>query len=209
MNVLRFIGRKKLFVILCLLMGVFGVFAASRFLCYADNPVRSDVVVLYVGPGMEERLLEARQLVRDGYAEALIIPSYQAIFERLPDGRIESVGSSFIDQFTPTVRPARKKLPVYYEATHVEMLEGKRLMDLHGYRSALFVSSPYHMRRIRLISKEVLDPGRYDVRFVPSRYEDAAHGTLRFDPGDLRWLASEYLKVGWFLAYSALNADIP
>jgi hypothetical protein len=198
----RCFSRAKLLIILFLLIAILGVYAAPRFLRYADKPVRSDVVILFVGPGLEDRLLEARQLVRDGFADALIIPAYQAVFERLPDGRIESVGSSFIDQFTPTVRPARQKLPTYYEATHVEAFEAKRLMDLHGYRSALFVSSPYHMRRIRLISKEVFNSESYAVRFVPSRYEAITHGTVRMEIGELRWLATEYAKIGWLLAYS-------
>jgi uncharacterized SAM-binding protein YcdF (DUF218 family) len=181
---------------------VAGLQVSGRWLLYQDRPVRSEVVILFVGPGFEERLLEARRLVRAGYGHNLLIPAYNSYFQRMADGSVASLGKDFIEQFFPAVRAAGGKLPDHFEATHVEIIEAKRLMDAAGFRTALFVSSPYHMRRIRLISDRVFADG-YTIRFVPSRSQPAH--PVRAMVADLRWLVSEYVKIGWFLGYSRLE----
>lgn len=196
---------KRLFIP-ALLTGIAALllFLAPRWLLYADSPAASDVVVLFIGPGFEDRLTEARRLVREGYARSLLIPAYHGSFRRNDDGYIVSVGGDFIEKFFPAVRVAMGTFPSCYEETHVEALEAKRLMDAGGFRSALFVSSPYHMRRIRLISREVFDPERYTVRFVPAQPLNVLRRPLLPDLASIRWQTSEYLKIGWFLAYSTL-----
>ena len=201
----RGFSKRLVIVFLVLFIVTSGLFLAPRWLLYADQPVKADVVVLFVGPGFEDRLIEARRLVRKGYAKTMVIPAYNCSFRMSRDGRFEDLGRCFIDQFFPAVREAGEKLPSYYEATHVEALEAKRLMDARGFRSALFVSSPYHMRRIRLISGEVFDPVHYTVRFVPAGSVEAKNRSKRFDPASLRWQASELVKIGWFKAYSVLD----
>ncbi|MCD6532570.1 MAG: YdcF family protein, partial [Deltaproteobacteria bacterium] len=87
-----------------------------------------------------------------------------------------------------------------FENTHLEMIMGKKIMDKLGYRSAIIVSSPYHMRRLQLIAGKVFG-NDYQVGFTATPFEK--FGTL----GCFRsWKAfenvgSEYLKIGWFLVY--------
>lgn len=188
--------------LICLLLAA--LFLAPRWLLYSDPPAAADAVVLFVGPGFEDRLIEARRLVRERYARSLLIPAYHGSFRGNDDGRIVSVGGDFIEKFFPAVRVAMGTYPACYEETHVEALEARRLMDARGYRSALFVSSPYHMRRIRMISGKVFDPGRYAIRFVPAQPLNALRRPLPPDLASIRWQTSEYLKIGWFLVYSAV-----
>lgn len=186
---------------ICLLLAA--LFLAPRWLLYADPPTAADTVVLFVGPGFEDRLTEARRLVREGYARSLLIPAYHGSFRR-NDGHIVSVGGDFIEKFFPAVRVAMGTYPACYEETHVEALEARRLMDARGFRSALFVSSPYHMRRIRMICGKVFDPGRYEIRFVPAQTLNVLRRPLLPDLASIRWQTSEYLKIGWFLVYSVV-----
>jgi len=198
--------RKKLLILFALFPGLvcLALVLGPRYLLYADPPAASDVVVLFVGPGFEDRLTEARRLVREGYARSLLIPAYHGSFRRNDDGHIVSVGGDFIEKFFPAVRVAMGTFPACYEETHVETIEARRLMDSRGFRTALFVSSPYHMRRIRLICKEVFDAERYTVRFVPAQPLNTIRKPSRFNVAGIRWQTSEYLKIGWFLAYSAV-----
>ncbi len=63
------------------------------------------------------------------------------------------------------------------------------------------MSSPYHMRRIRMLAGKVFGDGRYTFYCVPSEFEK------RYDVTDWRVrcgrenMLSEYVKIGWFIVY--------
>lgn len=89
----------------------------------------------------------------------------------------------------------------YYEDTHIEVLEAKRIMDESGFHSAILVSSPYHMRRIRLIAGKVFGSGRYSFYCVPTSFERSFVAKDWFDERSRGILASEYVKIGWLMLY--------
>jgi len=57
-----------------------------------------------------------------------------------------------------------------YEDTDLEVLHAKAMMGRFGFKSADFLSSPYRIRRRKLIARRVFDGGFYDLSFVPNRY---------------------------------------
>ena len=62
-------------------MGVLILFAvlfiyAPNYLVYSDKPQKADAVVLFLGNEYKERRAEAVHLIRDGYADYLLIPAY-------------------------------------------------------------------------------------------------------------------------------------
>ena len=77
----------------------------------------------------------------------------------------------------------------------------KAMMDELGFKSANFVSSPYHMRRVKLIADRVFAGGNYNLSFVPSRYEETHKNLWWLNKYDLKWVLSEYSKIIWFLLY--------
>jgi uncharacterized SAM-binding protein YcdF (DUF218 family) len=95
----------------------------------------------------------------------------------------------------------------HFENTHVESLEAKRQLDERGFRSALFVSSPYHMKRLYLISRTVFNRNKYTLTFIPSRFQQ---GFTLDDWSNKRirnMIFREYLKMGWFLMYAPFAID--
>lgn len=181
------------------------VWLAPGFLFTDDLPRKADAVVLFVGPGNESRLDEAKQLIREGYARYLLIPSSGELFTLDSSGGLERVagrgprGNLFIRiRIAATYRK-------HYENTHIEALEAKRMLDDLGLRSAMLVSSGYHMRRIRLIAGRVFDGRNYSISCNPARWQKP------FSAGD--WLnrerrkiiVSEYVKIGWFWVYGAFS----
>lgn len=171
-------------------------FHAPSFLLVSEDPVKSDAVVLFLGGQKGIREKEAYMLVKEGYADYLIIPAYGQIRKRGPDGKLERLDP------TSTHNTTNVKLhtAVWMEDTHIEVLETKRLMDASGLRSALFVSSPYHLRRIKMISGELFGDS-LAVRYVPTRYEAPSETFWLFDNRDRRLVLTEYAKISWFLLY--------
>jgi uncharacterized SAM-binding protein YcdF (DUF218 family) len=87
-------------------------------------------------------------------------------------------------------------------------------MDDLGLRSALLVSSPYHMRRIKLITGHVFKPapssppfekegqGGFRLYTVPTRFETQGKGIWLFNSSERNFVLTEYTKIVWFLLYS-------
>ena len=178
-------------VIVCLL--VFYVFAFS-YLNYCDKPEKSETVVLFIGPGYHERLKEAEKLIENGYAKILVIPAYRELFT-IVDG---SLKKSRIFHNIPFNRKVYKR---YFENTHIEELTAKQMMDTVGYTSAIFVSAPYHMRRIRIISASIFSTPNYRLAFIGSRYLQHGISLSVFKWSFMKRVCMEYVKICWFFIY--------
>ena len=186
---------------LFVLLTLFVIFAPG-FLFTEDPARKADAVVLFVGPGNEARLYEARQLVKDGYARYLLIPASGEVYAQ--DSAAELVkleGKLPRADFVHRIRMA-SAYKRHYENTHKEVLEARRMMEDRGLHSALMVSSAYHMRRIRMISWRVFDGSKYLISCSPTQWGQ------EFTAGDWlvkdrrRIIVSEYAKIGWFLMYA-------
>ena len=193
-------GKFFLLAVVSLVVAISVLWWSPRYLTYAELPVKANAVILLVGPGNEARVAEARQLLEEGYAHHLLIPAYN----RLCAGSREA--GAFFDVPAPRkqshiVNGNWDFYPIRFEETHIELLEAKRFMDIAGYRSALIVSSPYHMRRVSMIAQQVFPKQRYSIRCVPARTEVSDLGFWRLGPADLRWQVSEYLKICWYQLY--------
>jgi len=186
-------------ILSCLLVVGLGIVCAPAFLAYSYSIDKVDCVVMMVGDG-GDRFKGAEQLVEEGYSEVLLIPAYNKV------AFVEEAGLGEMDyvKMAPVVgKPVSFMGRRYrvFENTHLEMLKGKKIMDKLGYRSAIIVSSPYHMRRLQLIAGKVFGDD-YRIGFQATPFEK--YDTL----GCFRsWEAfenvrSEYLKIGWFLVYS-------
>lgn len=189
---------------------------APRYLGYSDSPKPSEAVILLMGPDYNSRKREALQLVSEGFANYLLVPAkgtmLKAIDERHQTSELggkSAVTARKLEALKPT-RIRQSPLPKHadlYENTHLEMLRGKEMMDVYGLKSGIFVSSPEHMRRIKIIADRMFAQQEFDLSFVPTRYEKP-WGTLWWTKIDgLKQVASEYVKIGWFLVYSPFVGD--
>lgn len=177
--------------IVVLIIFVLLIIKAPGYLSYSDEPCRADAVILFLGNEYRERRAEAARLIRDGYADHLLIPAYGKL---LKADDLERPSRNGVP-----LRPSH--YPGFYEDTHVEVLEAKKLMDRNRLASAIFVSSPYHMRRIKLIANRVFTGGEYRIIFVPTRYEKPTNGPWFLNQGSIRKVVGEYGKIAWFFLY--------
>ena len=191
-------------IILCALI-VGAITYAPYYLARTDKPAKSDVIVLLIGSKFTPRKEEVFRLIQDGYARHLIIPAYGRIsdarlFAGQPAQTNPKPSSSLIRG--RVVKPAH--YPKYFEDTHIEILEAKKMMDRAGFKSAIFVSSPYHMRRISIIANKVFAKKDYRLLFVPSRYEQHHDSFWFLKKRDLKLVTGEYSKIIWFAIYGFL-----
>jgi len=180
------------------------LFFAPGFLVHADKSFSADAVVLFSGPGQKHRLEEARRLMREGYAKVLIIPDFGIVSRAEENGALEPVASGLWRQDTQQKVPLMSSYPRYFESTHVEALEAKRILDRLGLRSALMVSSPYHTQRISMICNRVFRGG-YDFAVVPARMQQAYSFRDWLDKEARKKIVSEYVKMIWFLLYEPFS----
>jgi hypothetical protein len=194
--------KRRITIIILYALVVGAVAYAPYYLVRTDKPVKSDVIVLLVGSKFTPRKEEVFKLIGDGYTRRLIIPAY---------GKVSDVElfSNQEGQANPKPDPSLIKgrivklshYPKYFEDTHIEILEAKKMMDKAGFKSAIFVSSPYHMRRISIIANKVFGKKDYQLVFVPSRYEQHSGALWFLYKRDLKLVFTEYSKIVWFTLY--------
>lgn len=185
---MRTIGAALLVILIFAVLA----FLSPQYLFYADVPQKSDAIVLFLGNEFKERKSETIKLMEEGYASYFVIPAYGRI--------VETQNHEAASKRAVASRPSR--YPSAYEDTHVEIIEAKRLMDSKGLKSAIFVSSPYHMRRIKIIADSVFPKETYQTLFVPTRFEKKGSGLWFRNEQETKKVLSEYSKIAWFMIYS-------
>jgi len=177
-----------------------GVLMAPVFLVYSQQLEKADCVIMLVGGEPGARIKGAKQLAEQSQVSSLLIPAYNQVAFVEGDG-LSEVGH--FDIASVVARPVKFLGRSYrvFENTHLELLKGKKIMDKLGYRSAIIVSSPYHMRRLQLIAWKVFGD-EYEIGFQPTPFEK--FDTLScFQSWEMfENVGSEYLKISWFLVYS-------
>lgn len=174
-----------------------GMFYAPQYLAYSTNYTKVDAIIILLGPDSSARLRHARDLIKKGMADYLIIPAYNKTYH--------------VDQGTIKLLPNKtdKKningennpvVPQYYEDTHLELIEAKKTMKMYGQKSAIFVSSPYHMRRIQLMVNKEFDY-HYESYFSPTPYDPAPLNVWELKASDWKKVRREYTKILWFIIY--------
>ena len=172
---------------------------SPRFLLYSSQYKKANAIILFLGPDFKARQKEAYRLINDGMADYLIIPAYHKAYRIYDKGPIKYLSSNLYssesDQKNITSPPS------FYEDTHLEIIEAQKVMSSYGLNSAIFVSSPYHMRRIKLIVMKIFDTNKGDFYFVPTSYEKAPANYWELSFADWKKVRKEYEKILWFFIY--------
>jgi uncharacterized SAM-binding protein YcdF (DUF218 family) len=153
-------------------LAAIGAYHAAAWLSEADPPQRAEAIIV-LGDDLT-RVLPGADLYRAGYASRVLLSAparspRKLTLEReglavlwfeeagrtlllrhdVPDASIETFGK----RLTSTVAEARAIAALFPE----------------GNRTLLVVTSPYHVRRARMIFRDALPHA--NIRIVPSRYE--------------------------------------
>lgn len=194
--------RKQLLLaaVLSAAMLLMVILFGPGYLTRTDTPVQADAVVVFVGPGDEYRFKEARTLIAEGYARYLIVPAYGTVSRVNDNGLLEPLVAEPRRRTVTARKPPAPGFKSYVENTHIEAILARQALNRLGMRSALLVSSPFHTRRIGLISNRVFNAD-YRIATVPSRFQKKFTVHDWFVRDHLSRIATEYTKMVWFLLY--------
>jgi hypothetical protein len=185
-------------ILLLVLLGGFVLFS-PRFLLYSSKYKKADAIILFLGPDFKARQKEANRLINGGMADYLIIPAYHKIYRIYDKGKMKYLSSNLY-----SFKSGQKNIassPSFYEDTHLEIIDAQKVMSGYGLNSAIFVSSPYHMRRIKIIAMKVFDTNKDDFYFVPTNYEKAPANCWELSLADWKKVRNECGKILWFFLY--------
>ena len=175
---------------------------APRFLLYSSAYEKADAIVLFLGPDFSLRQKQAYKLISENNADYLIIPAYKKTL-KINKGNIKSLSRDFSLGNVNKKNSSTFNRPRYYEDTHLEVLEARTVMADKGLKSAIFVSSPYHMRRISYIVRKVFSDEKASFYFVPTDFEKAPADFWELSLADWRKVGREYGKIIWFFIYAS------
>ena len=185
-------------IFLLVLLGGF-VLYSPRFLLYSSEYKKAKAIILLLGPDFKARQKEANKLINEGMADYLIIPAYHRTYRVYDKGKMKYLSSNLY-----SFKSGQKNItssPGFYEDTHLEIIDAQKVMSDYGLKSAIFISSPYHMRRIKIIAMKVFNTNKSDFYFVPTRYEKAPADCWELSLADWKKVRNEYGKILWFFIY--------
>ncbi len=190
---------KKIMLILVIVAAIItvAIFYAPRYLAYSTNYKKVDAVVILLGPVFNDREKHARDLIEKGMADYLIIPAYNKTYH-VDHGTLKPLSIKTDKNNIPGKN--NTVVPPYYEDTHLELIEAKKTMKMYGHKSAIFVSSPYHMRRIQIMVHKEFDR-QSEYYFSPTPYDQAPLNIWELKASDWRKVRRECAKIVWFMIY--------
>jgi hypothetical protein len=186
--------------LVALFSGVLALAAVSpQFLQFTEPPIDSDAIVVMVGPSYPDRVRAAQTILDQRLARYLIVPAYCVIFSAGVNGNLEAQLSMLRVGQGPCADPSPLAIR---EGTHRELELAREIMEHLGFRSVNLVSSPYHMRRIKVIADHVFAGSviRYACISAPS--DGSSQGAEFHDMETWWWVTREYTKLAWFIIYS-------
>lgn len=194
------------------ILGAFGLFAyrqpllvaAGAFLVVADELRPADVIVVLSG-SIPDRILEAVDLYRAGYASRLWLtregrlPGLDALRAKgvaLPERHEQNRDIAVALGVPPTA------IEIIDRRATSTLAEARALIELLRHRGAtriLLVTSRAHARRARIIFT-TLARGAPEILVVPSRYDPFSPGTWWHERAFVRRVVTEYGKLlTWWL----------
>lgn len=166
---------KKIIAIIFFIIAVFGVLRLDHWLIVSDQAQNSGAIVL-LGGGTGERMIKALELYQANYAPVLLITDSVYPDPRLKNFFGNSVRQFFMNNGVPgeNIFIVEGCLNTYSEAVNtVHFLKSK------GISSAIIVSDPFHMRRVKLCFDKA--DKEKEIRFL-------------YVPADIPWM-----QKPWYL----------
>ena len=193
----------KLFLTIIVVALLAGVFRAPAFLVCERPLKKADCVIAMLGGDFGERKREAVSLIEKGVADVLLIPAWRQMVRYEDGGRREAGKKTVMAAGRPqvSVELFGRRIDLY-ENTHLELLLAREMMEKLDLKSAVVVSSPYHLRRLQLIAGQVFADGDGYKIGLKSTSLKSYHPLACWQSERCRkYVASEYLKIAWFLVY--------
>lgn len=153
MKKLKFIKFLLLLVSILLLIG-----SGERFLLPNEEPRSSDVIIVLSGDSDGSRLEKAAELYHQGYSKRVLLSNSSTKYTNVEDALNLGIAS--------------KVLLTEHKATstYTNALYTKKIMVTNDLKSAIVVSSDYHLRRTKLVFDRVYKGTGIEFTYVASEF---------------------------------------
>ena len=162
-----------------------------------DEPGPSDVIVVLAG-NSPFRARHAEALYARGLAPHVIISNEPLSSHGVQTTWLDLRQHGLVRLTIPD--DAIVPIPEISDSTYDEALRSREIMRARGWRSAILVTDPFHMRRALLTFRQAFEPA--DLVVVASPAEGSKYGVDNWwmDRNATMRVAQEYLKLGYYLA---------
>ena len=179
---------------------ILAFFRLGTFLAVNDPLMKADAI-LVLGGTLAERPLEAADLFKEGYAPLIVVtrgPADPAI------PRLRRLGIEIETEFDLNRRillgvgvPEEALITPdrIHDNTAEEAQTLRELVDRHGWRRVIVVTSKFHLRRSGLAMGRALRGTRTEIIRRGSRHDESQPEAWWTRRRDIRWVASEAPKL--------------
>jgi len=160
--------------LLLLAFGLGGLFFAGQWLRAADSPAKVDAMIVLAGA--PERAMYAADLFRQGYAPTVYVsrPSRERGHRKLEQFGIVLPTEEFVNRTILKQGGVADQYIQVFSLGSVNTLDEARTLRTalpQTTQAIMIVTSPYHVRRVKMVFGEVFHDSGIDVRVVASPYE--------------------------------------
>jgi hypothetical protein len=155
-----------------------------------------------LGPGFGDRIQIGQRLLAEDKVKYLLIPGRCVVFSKGAGGKLDAE-ISMLNFGHPLCIDL--DAPAYRVRTHRELELTREMMEQFGFNSVNLVSSPYHMRRIKIIAGAAFRGTDFAVACISA--EKSGEGAWNWwqRSEDWWWVSHEYIKLAWFRLYTAFE----
>jgi uncharacterized SAM-binding protein YcdF (DUF218 family) len=170
--------------------------AAGEVLVEHDPLVPSDVIVVLAG-NSPFRARHAETLYAQGLAPHVIISNEPLSSHGVQTTWLElrSVGLVRLSIPDDAIVP----IPEISDSTYEEALRSREIMRARGWRSAILVTDPFHMRRATMTFRQAFEPAGLTVAASPADGSKYGVDNWWTDRNAIMRVAQEYIKLGYYL----------
>lgn len=178
------------------------VLGAAGEVLVAREPLRpADVIVVLAG-NSPYRAQHAEVLYRDGLARHVIISNEPLSSHGVRTTWLELRAAGLVRLAIPD--DAIVPIEAVADSTYGEALSSREIMLARGWRTAIVVTDPFHMRRALLTFRQAFGPA--GLVALPSPADGSKYGvdTWWQDRNATMRVVQEYVKLGYYLALGRL-----
>ncbi|HAU32386.1 MAG: hypothetical protein XD78_1157 [Desulfotomaculum sp. 46_296] len=180
--------RKKIITLSVLISLLFMFFYyAGYFLVLDEKPKKSDVIII-LGGDQGARIHKGVTLYKDGYAPYIIV-----------SGEITQANLLMASAVKSGVPKEIIILEQRAESTYENALFSKEIMEQYGFKTAIVVSSNYHMRRVRMIFEKVFDKANMTFTYCSVQEPNFSPSHWWLSEKSIQFTLTEYGKTLAFL----------
>lgn len=187
--------KKKIILIILGLLLIFLVLSfieAGNFLVISESPTKADAIIVLAGDHKGDRTNNGVKLYKDGYSKNLIVSGGILYYKY-------TIAQMMKEQALEAGVP-NKSIIVEDKAdnTWENAIYSMKIMLKENFKSAIVVSSPYHMRRSRMLFNKVFKGSGIKLTYYAAKDREYNPKKWYADFFGIKTTAMEYIKLVYY-----------